>query len=335
MGMILTHADAGRVELRDILTPEKYDAQVSIAQNASLADNDWSLELPDAVWSSEPIRIGHWIYLDGTEWGGPVETIRHDTASETVTLTGPLWRGMLKRKVITPPAGAAYYTVNGEANSVLAAVIGGLFGDLFTVSQADTGILLSGAWRYTELHDALERALEDAGLTLQITYDATQRKAVLAARRVIDSSDSIDLSQDYGIPMVSSAGKIGSYNHVIALGAGELLERDVLDVYRLDDGTMTTTAPAWAGTLLDRQVIYDYNNPESLEGLRQGAEKRLLEYAPQNGVQLDPGDVDLELPLGDIVGARDRLTGLAMKARILQKILTIDSNGYQIETKVG
>lgn len=335
MDMIITHADENRDELRDILVPEKYDAQVSIVRGASIADNDWSMTMPDAEWEVEPILIGHHVYIDGTEWGGVVETLKHDTAAQIITVTGALWRGMLKRKVIIPPSGQAYYVADGEANAVIAAVVGAGFGDLFAVSDADTGVNIAGQWRYVEIHDALEASLEAAGLTLNIVYSAAIKSVVLSARAVTDSSAEIDLSQDYGIPMVSSAGRISAYNHIVALGAGELLDRDVVHVYRLDDGSIATTAPDWAGTEYDRVTTYDYNNPESIDDLISGAAKRLIEYAPQNGVQIDPGDADLTLPLGDIVGARDRLTGLYATARVVSKILTIDCRGIITETRVA
>ncbi|MEA4927580.1 MAG: hypothetical protein VB104_02760 [Candidatus Limiplasma sp.] len=335
MDMRLTHADDNRRELRYLDILERLDAQISIDPTAVLVNNSFALAIPDEVWALKPILKGHYIYIDGTEWGGPVETVDHSTRSRIVTLSGPTWRGMLMRKVIEPPVGQAYYTASGEANSVLAALLGGIPDDLFQVDTEDTGISVAAQWRYAELHAALEKALEAAGMTLGISYRAAARRVLVAARPVADSSATIDLSQDYGIDMRSTQGRIDGFNHIIALGAGELLDRDVLHLYRLSDGTVTDTPPEWAGTLTDCVTIYDYNNPESSEDLRNGAIARLLEYMPKDSVQLDPSEANLDLPLGDIVGARDRLTGLAAKARILEKILIMSASGIQINTRVG
>ena len=226
-------------------------------------------------------------------------------------------------------------TVSGEANAVIASVLGASMAGLFTVSTDNTGINVSASWRYQQLHEALEKALEAAGLMLGIKYSAAQKTVQVGARAVMDHSATVDLSQDYGIAMRSTQGRMDAYNHVIALGAGELQDRDVLHVYRLSNGTITTTAPAWAGTAADLVTVYDYNNPESLADLQAGAAKRLRELAPLDGVEIDPSDADLELPMGDIVGARDRLTGLAATARIIEKVLVIDQNGTKIDTKVG
>lgn len=166
-------------------------------------------------------------------------------------------------------------------------------------------------------------------------YRAASEALELSARAIVDNSATVDLSQDYGLPLKSFAGRIDDYNHVIALGAGELLDRDILHVYRLSDGTITTTAQDWAGTALDVVTTYDYTNPETDDALLTGATELLNGYAPLNGVEIDPDDYGVTLLMGDIVGARDRLTGLSGTARVVGKILTINKDGTKIQTKVG
>ena len=334
MDMTITHADETRKELRYLDFFEKFDSEISIKSGATINDNSFELTLSERDWKENPILIGHHIFIDGTEWGGLVEKIEHDTESGSLTISGLNWRGMLIRKVIEPPFGSAYLVVSGEANAVLSARVAA-FSGLFSADTRDTGVTVSASWRYSQLLSALETTFEEQGLTVHIQYVAANQSVLIGARAVVDYSGEIDLSQDYGISMKSTQGQLNSYNHVIALGAGELLDRDVLHVYRLDDGTMTTATPDWLGTAKDKAITYDYNNPESLDDLQKGAEKRLLEYTPNDGVELDPGDADIDLELGDIVGARDRLTGFSASARIVGKILKIDSSGINIETKVG
>ena len=333
--MDIIHADASRRDLRFIQWVEQFDAQVSIRSDAALADNSFSLQIPDDEWQREPVLIGHLIFVPYTEFGGIVEKVEHSTSTGIVTLSGVTWRGMLMRKVIEPPTGQAYYDVTGEANSVLSNIIGAQLSDMAQVSAVSTGKNISGHWRYVQMHTALERALENAGLTLDISYNPVSAKIIINARTVTDHSADIDLSQDYGLAMKSSQGRIDAYNHIIALGAGELLDRDIAHVYMLSNGTTTTTAPSWVGTVDDKTAIYDYSNPETADALIQGAIKRIQEYAPQDGVELDPSGADLDLPMGDIVGARDRLTGLEVTAKITGKILTINQEGIRTDTKVG
>lgn len=333
--MEITHADENRNELRYIGYIEQLDVQISIEPGAVLQDNSFQMQVPDEEWEKGPIYQGHAVYANDTEFGGLVESIEHNTKTGIITLSGPTWRGLLMRKIITPAENQAYFSISGEANVVISSVLGASLSPIATVSDADTGIVISGSWRYRQAHESLEKALEENGLTLDIKYNGALKTILISARAVVDYSDEIDLSQDYGIEMKSLQGRVDGYNHVIALGAGELIQRDVLHVYRLDSGVLTTDTPAWAGSVKDKVTIYDYSNPENIEELQKGAEKRLIEYAPLDGVQLDPSDADIDLPLGDIVGARDRLTGFAATARIIGKILTVTADGYKIDTRVG
>jgi hypothetical protein len=330
----LIHANEARNDIGFVKFIERLDAEISQSQEAGLDENSFEVVVDDDTWANDPILEGHFLYVPGTEIGGPVEELKHSTASGLVTLSGPTWRGMLMRKVIVPPSGSAYLTIsNMEANAAISAIIGAQFGDIIGVSAEDTNVTVSGQFRFDIMLFGIEKMLAASGLALAIEYNQTARKAILCARPVVDYSDVIDLSQDYGVNMTSHQGRIDGYNHIIGLGAGELLDRDIVHRYRLADGTITSTPPAWAGTEADKVLLYDYSNAESVEKLAASAEEKLMEYAPQKSIEMDPAGIDLLL--GDIVGARDRLTGLQAEATVIVKIYKLDSNGLEIQTKVG
>lgn len=333
--MDIIHADENLAELGFVRDLEKFDAEISIATDAPLQALSWSLTVPDDAWAARPILEGHYIYIPDAEWGGPVERVRHSTAQKLVTVEGPTWRGMLYRKIVEPGTGDEYLEIDSEANAALNTIIGVSMGSLFTVSEADSGIAVLISLRYANMLLGIEKMLSDAGATLVLAYDQTTQSVLVSAEAVTDYSATVDLSQDYGVDMISTSGRIDGYNHIVALGAGELLDRDVVHRYRLADGTITSTPPAWAGTDADRATVYDYGNAETVDALIEGADKKLREYAPDQSVEMDPGDADLSFRLGDIVGARDRLTGLAATATVTGQILTIDASGVRIDTKVG
>ena len=332
--MDVIHANASRMELGYIKYVTQLDAEISQAQGAALNENSWQIILDDDTWADDPILWRHYIYAIGTEFGGPVEYIKHSTASKQITLSGPTWRGMLMRKVIEPPPGQAYLTVSAmEANAAVALLVGSMFGSVIGVSTDDTNVDVSASFRYDNMLYGIEAMLAGAGLALAISYDQTARKAILSARPINDLSNVIDLSQDYGVNMTSAEGRIDGYNHVVGLGAGELLDRDIVNRYRLDDGTITGAPPEWAGTDLDVVAVLDYTSAESADKVIESADKKLLEYAPRTGIEMDP--VDIDLLLGDVVGARDRLTGMQVSATVIGKILKITESGVSIQTKVG
>ena len=331
--MDLIHADENLVEIGYVREIDQFDAEVTQETDADIHRNSFSLTISDKVWEADPIEKGHYIYAPGTEFGGKVELVKHSTARQQVTVSGVTWRGMLFRKIIEPPSGSDYKTITAmEANAAIHELLDDSLGTLFVVSAADSGATVTRNFRYTNLLLGIEMMLAPTA-ALEIEFDQATKKVNLSTRTVVDYSSSIDLSQDYGVDMVTTMGGYDRYNHVIALGAGELSAREVLHVYRLADGTLTTTAPAWAGTKDDLVVTYEYSNATSDE-LESGAKKRLKELSPLNQIEMDPSVDGLDLKLGDIVGVRDRLTGMSASAAVVGKIATISAGQIRIETRV-
>lgn len=331
--MDLIHADDERTEIGAVTDFIKYDAEISL--EPTVDKNSFALTMDESVWSASPIREGHFIYIPFTEWGGPVERVKHSTKTAQITLSGPTWRGMLARKIVEPPPGEAYLLLRQvEANAALRQLLGDKFSDFFVFSDEDTEIAVSGDYRYTQLLTGIYDTFSPSGLSLVCAYDNQIKRATVRARKIDDYSSRVDLSQDYGIYLTSTQGGLEAYNHVIALGKGELTERQVVHLYRLDDGSITTQSPGSRGEK-DLCTVYDYSSAESLDELIKGGKKRLEEFAPARSVEMDTAEITLSLELGDKVSARDRLTGLVTTATVKNKVLVSSDSGENIETKVG
>lgn len=325
--MELIHAKANIEEIQSLTEFDQYEAVSGLG--FKYADNDFELQVEEAVWEKYPMIKGHYLYEVGTEWGGMVEDVNH--VGTTVKVGGPTWRGMLARKIISPPAGQAYKAITAmEANQAIAALVGSSLGPLFAVSTADSGMTVSGSFRYTNLLAAIHSMLQQYGARLEIIFDGTQ--VVLSAVSSVDYTDT-ELSQEYEAPLESSVAYGEAYNHVIALGRGELAEREVVELWRLDDGTITTTTqPAGAN---DKQFVLDYPNAESLEELTSSATDKLIESSPVESIGINLDEIEIDFKLGDVVGGRDKVTGLTISKPITQKILKIDKNGRKINYKAG
>ena len=325
--MELIHAKANIEEIQSLTEFDQYEAVSGLG--FKYADNDFELQVEEVVWGNKPIIKGHYLYEVGTEWGGMVENVNH--VGTTVKVGGPTWRGMLARKIISPPAGQAYKAIIAmEANQAIAALIGTSLGPLFAVSTADSGMTVSGSFRYTNLLAAIHSMLQQYGARLEIIFDGTQ--VVLSAVSSVDYTDT-ELSQEYEAPLESSVAYGEAYNHVIALGRGELAEREVVELWRLDDGTITTTTqPAGAN---DKQFVLDYPNAESLEELTSSATDKLIESSPVESIGINLDEIEIDFKLGDVVGGRDKVTGLTISKPITKKILKIDKNGRKINYKAG
>ena len=325
--MELIHAKANIEEIQSLTEFDQYEAVSGLG--FKYADNDFELQVEEAVWEKKPIIKGHYLYEVGTEWGGMVENVNH--VGTTVKVGGPTWRGMLARKIISPPAGQAYKAITAmEANQAIAALVGSSLGPLFAVSTADSGMTVSGSFRYTNLLAAIHSMLQQYGARLEIIFDGT--RVVLSAVSSVDYTDT-ELSQEYNAPLESSVAHGQAYNHVIALGRGELIDRQVIELWRLDDGTITST-PQPIGPK-DKQFVLDYPNAESFEELTNNATAKLIENAPEESIEINLDEIETDFKLGDVVGGMDKVTGLKISKPITQKILKIDKNGRKINYKAG
>lgn len=335
MDMMFIHADADRAEVGVLTDIKDSDIEICIASDAAISDNSFSFTLDEDVWAREPITNGHYIYAPGTEFGGLVSLITHNTSLRTVTLRGATWRGMLFQKVIEPPAGEAYKTVNGiDANAAILAVVGATFGDMMTVSSSVCGTDITAQWRYDTYASGLHKALAANGLRLAVVYNNVIGAVILSAEPVVDYSDEIDLSQDYGVDFTTQDGRLDQYNRCIGLGRGELTERMVASAYRVGD-TYYASKPAGWTDAEERSVVLDYPNVETSDELMKATVARLREFAPEGSISIDQVAVSVDVELGDIVGARDRLTGMVAKSAIIRKILTVRNGELKIEAKAG
>ena len=91
--MEIIHADENLDEIQMLTEFDQYEAVSGLG--FKYADNDFELQVKEAVWSKYPMVKGHYLYEVGTEWGGILEDVNH--VGTTVKVGGPTWRGMLAR----------------------------------------------------------------------------------------------------------------------------------------------------------------------------------------------------------------------------------------------
>ena len=79
-------------------------------------------------------------------------------------------------------------------------------------------------------------------------------------------------------------------------------------------------------------MLYDYSSVESEEELLQGGIDQLNENQDTNTLEISNVE---NVDISDIVGAKDRITGIYMQKQIISKILTGYVDNIDIEYKVG
>ena len=73
--MELIHAKANIEEIQSLTEFDQYEAVSGLG--FKYADNDFELQVEEAVWEKYPMIKGHYLYEVGTEWGGMVEDVNH------------------------------------------------------------------------------------------------------------------------------------------------------------------------------------------------------------------------------------------------------------------
>lgn len=305
------------------------DAEIDIAIGE---ENDYEIKIPRDEWRPE-YTFGNVFYVKDTEYGGIIGGVDTSTAEDTISLLGRTWRGMLDKKIIRPPAGQDYRKVSGELNTVLGDLITEQFGDYFVVSQDDTGVSLTNYQfdRYCTLLTGVTNMLQSVGCRLRITYKQQERGqpgyVELSAVPVVDYSEQIELSQDSQLNFTFKNCRNG-VNHLICLGKGELQERQVIDLYVQENGSIGKE-PYYTGI---REIAATYEDTSSeTDELEEKGREKLLELMNSTSFEMDVESLGVDVEVGDIIGGRDYLTGMYAKKPIVKKIYRVEDGKTSLE----
>lgn len=297
------------------------------------AENDFVITLKSQAVNKEFLWYESQVFIPGTEFGGIVKDIISLTKSKTVKFMGDTWRGMLSKKIISPPSGQDYLTVSGELNEVLRKMLKEHFGDWFVVPEESTEVTVNYQFnRYVTLLEGLTSLLESVNYKLSIKYiqgaPGEAGYVEVSAVPINNYSEEEEYSQDCNIKMTVRDYRRG-INHLICLGEGELKNRIRIDLYIQKDGSIGKTQ--YYKGLEERTDVYDYSSADVAE-LEEGGEKRLKELADYKEFDMNIEKANLEL--GDIVSGRDHITGLYVVKPVIQKILKISTGKERIDYKL-
>lgn len=255
--------------------------------------------------------FGSWIYVPGTEYGGRIDSITTTSTLDYVELSADTCRGKLSKKAIVPPDGETHLIVSGDIHDIMRQLIDPIFDGLIVVNPDKANISLSGYQfdRYVTLLDGIEKMLKSASYKLTtkiIRNNANHVYFEVSAEPIIDYSRQIQLSKDNMFKFTMADARNG-YNHIIALGKGEGLDRAVIHRYILEDGSIGSEKH-YSG--YDENVyIYDNTSAESSE-LESKADEKLLSIASKKTLKISAVKLSDIVKIGDIVGGKDETTGL-------------------------
>lgn len=302
----------------------------------NVASNDYQLDISISSWDKD-FDKGAIFFSNETEFGGIIEGKKVDTSKNTITFTGKTFRGLLEKEYVQPPGGQAYLNISGEANNAINSLIAGKFGSLFVVDNVDlSDIQVNYQIRDLNLLEALEKMLSKADIPSRLDIVFYNGQVHLQAIPIVDLSELLQYDNSYGITMVASTAS-NAYNHILALGKGELTERLRVNLYLQEDGSWATSENIHFKGLSRKTYLYNNTTEEDTSKL---IESGIEACEKANGTEaLSVNFTTDEASLFDVVGAKEEITGLSFRQPITKKILkaTITENitTAKYEYKVG
>lgn len=305
-----------------------------LAGRVAVTDFDLDLEFGDGakddyeLTCAEDVSIGEYVGIEGTEYGGVVDTIGESTKSAEMVYGGRSWHGILAAKVLCPDAGADYLTVSGDANEVLASLVSRVgLSALFAVDKGGSGIYVSSYSfeRYVDCYTGMREMLAKSGAKLTMEY---QQGAV---RMWAQAVDTIDGTVDSDV-MDFDATTVGrQVNHLIGLGKGELHDRAVVHRYADASGNVSSTQ-TYTG-VDEYAAVYDYSSAEA-DKLAEETEKKLKDLHTSGKVEFSI-EYAGAARVGDVVTARNNRTGRTVTAPITKKVVKVSGGVLTVQYDVG
>ena len=316
--MELIYADTNGSEI-GFLTDFNLDLDIG-------STNDFEIS---TVAKKKIMDFGYSVYADETEYGGIISKVEVNTELNKIAYSGQTWRGILNNYIISPPPGEDYKIVSGNVSTIISGLISDFgIGSLYSVAASEIAVTNYQFDRYCTLLSGVEKMLKSVGYRLNISC---QNGAVrLTPTLIHDYSDELEYSQDSNINFRIQDNRNG-VNHLICLGQGDLKDRQVINLYLQSNGTIGTIQ--YYTGLAEHADVFDFPSVESLDELEKFGRERFAILLNNQKFEMSIGEINVEL--GDIVGGRERITGIYMKKPITQKIIKGDAYSLKISYKVG
>ena len=281
----------------------------------------------EIAFSKPELSGGELLYIDGTEYGGVVDSVTHSTETDSAIYKGRTWHGMLAGKIVKPASGQDYYTLSGDANSCIASLLTKVgLSTVLTARSSSAGITVNYQFdRFCNAYDGLLKMLASANAILRIErHDGITELWAETRTTITDEADSdlmdFAVTDNHRVP-----------NHLVCAGEGELKDRVVVDLYADASGNVSQTQSL---TGVDEiAVLYNYNNADSAELIAEGT-KELQSYQQGGGADLQVNSKG-DWHVGDKIQVRDNRSGTVITSTIAKKIVKVKDGVLSVDYEVG
>lgn len=286
-------------------------------------ENDFELTLPLSEFSK--LRPDCFIYCENNpQYGGRVDSYNPVAASDVVKFRGKTWRGILEQKIILSNV---RYSENTALSKITQAIIElTSFSDSFVVIENSATIGTAGTiGLYETPLNTLETLFASIGCRPSFVYDPLLKKIKIGAEAIVDYS-----VQEFGTDKVNLDININSkpINHVVAVtNSGAVKHR-----YLLYDGTQSATVQEIKGSA---EIMHYMTVSATDEAEIQNAMAEVIDNSVAAATSCAVTLTSFSADIGDIVGGRDKTTGVFSAAKVVSKILKMDKFTSVVNLETG
>lgn len=291
-------------------------------------ENDFELTLDAKNHCCTPDCL---LYIENTEYGGIVDGLGVVTNDNNLSYKGRTWHGVLASKIIAPR------TVSGEANEVLGALLEDLgLTNLFVASNEESGLMIESYSfkQYVDAYSGIKKMLESVNGKMKFLFSGGM--VAVSALRAVDYSK--DEQFDSEQVEMSIEKTFNTVNHLICVEKQDAEDKKGLPtvhLYKDTDGTFKQSETPLVSGIQEISRIYEYSSEDDLKKLIAGESDKLKEYLSTDKIQMDFSADENTYDVGDIVGAKESITGIVASEKITKKIVTIREGEVNIQYKVG
>lgn len=261
------------------------------------------------------------VYIEGTEYGGIIDKMSVTTKDDTLSYMGRTWHGILESKVIEPT------TVSGKASVAVDKLIRSMgLSNLFIVDTEDYGLAFGkySITRPVKGYSTLAQMVDGIGGKLKFRF--SDGKVTLSVVPIVDYSQDEQFDNDQVELDIEKT--YNSVNHLVCVGKEDSQEKvPTVHLYKNAKGKFQEEQVYFG--INEITDIYEYSNQDDL------AEEKLQQYLSADKVQVDFAPDEAVYDVGDIIGAKEIVTGISVKEKITKKIVTIKQGSVNINYKVG
>lgn len=252
----------------DIIYTDEMGNDVGILQRAyfdcAFGSGENNFELTLDAESDIRISKGARVYIEDTEYGGVVDSYSYDSAAGTYKYFGRSAHGLLASKIIRPPAGTDYLTVNNEMHAALRDIVRqcGLDG---LIKVADTVSSFTAKYQFDRFVDAYTGIVKMLkAQNARPKFEWVDGKTISLEAVQITSHPALDTDVvDHNFKHIHNP-----VSHLVCLGKGELKDRTVIDLYADAKGNVSKTQSIFGVDEVEEK--YDYNGAEAEELEKEG-----------------------------------------------------------------